>query len=204
MPNGGNTSNSSLNFALLAAVAGLGYLNWHIWSSPQEISPLAVGVAAGNSVTAIMPDEKSLLPPQRALGEFQQTKARPLFFANRRPIDRNSPKVAAAMATPAKIDPLFPINNVYHASAGKPCDTGLTTVSIDGEGNVRRCHFVPEVLGNIYESELESMLRPRLCSKLSCGSHIGYVHMPSAELKGVFGANILERIPIQYQRRPRG
>jgi MoaA/NifB/PqqE/SkfB family radical SAM enzyme len=99
----------------------------------------------------------------------------------------------------SKIDPLFPINNTYHASAGKPCDTGLTTVSIDGAGDVRRCHFVRDVLGNIYQSELESMLRPRLCSKSSCGCHIGYVHMPSTKLKEVFGANILERIPIRSQ-----
>lgn len=103
-----------------------------------------------------------------------------------------------------KIDPLFPINNVYHASAGKPCDTGLTTISIDGAGDVRRCHFVPEVLGNIYESELESMLSPRLCIKSSCGCHIGYVHMPSVKLKDVFGANILERIPVQLQRSTSG
>lgn len=96
-----------------------------------------------------------------------------------------------------KIDPLFPINNRYHASAGQQCDTGWTTVSIDGDGDVRRCHFVSEVLGNIYTSDLESMLRPRLCSKLSCGCHIGYVHMPGLGLKQVFGENILERIPVR-------
>ncbi len=137
MASGRSTSNSSLSLALLAAVAGLGYLNWHIWSSPQEISPLAVGVAAGNSVTAIMPDEKSLLPPQRALGEFQQTKARPLFFANRRPIDRNSPKVAAAMATPAKIDPLFPLEQLQLIGivrTGKDKVSALIRAGSDAQG----------------------------------------------------------------------
>jgi hypothetical protein len=100
----------------------------------------------------------------------------------------------------SEVDPLFPVNNRFHPSVGQACDTGLSTVSIDGEGNVRRCHFVSEILGNIYICDLETLLRPRLCSKDSCGCHIGYVHMPDLGLKQVFGENILERIPLARTR----
>jgi MoaA/NifB/PqqE/SkfB family radical SAM enzyme len=40
------------------------------------------------------------------------------------------------------IDPLFPINNQYHPSEGRACRTGHSVISVDGEGTIRRCHFV--------------------------------------------------------------
>ena len=95
-----------------------------------------------------------------------------------------------------KIDPNFPTNNTYHTSLGEACNTGQSVVSIDGDGNVRRCHFVKRTLGNIYEQELESMLSPRPCPNSSCGCHIGYVHMPKLGLEKIYGRNILERIPV--------
>lgn len=106
----------------------------------------------------------------------------------------------SAEALFAQIDPLFPINNQYHESLGRPCNTGHTAVSIDGDGHIRRCHFVSEKLGNIYEHDLEMLLRPRLCERQECGCHIGYVHMPHLGLKEVFGENILERIPLALAR----
>ncbi|MEZ6133790.1 MAG: STM4011 family radical SAM protein [Pirellulaceae bacterium] len=93
------------------------------------------------------------------------------------------------------VDPLYPINAKRHSSFGRVCDTGLTTVSVDGDGNVRRCHFVSEVLGNIYQDELDRLLQPRRCPNASCSCHIGYVHMPELNLQERFGQNILERIP---------
>ncbi|CAM5584683.1 hypothetical protein SHIRM173S_05923 [Streptomyces hirsutus] len=42
------------------------------------------------------------------------------------------------------LDPLFPYSRRPHASAGAPCRTGESVISVDGEGTVRRCHFVPD------------------------------------------------------------
>jgi MoaA/NifB/PqqE/SkfB family radical SAM enzyme len=94
-----------------------------------------------------------------------------------------------------RIDPLFPVNNTYHPSAGRDCNAGWSTISVDGAGNVQRCHFIKTVLGNVYREELEQMLVPRVCTNTHCGCHIGYVHMPHLELDKVYGDNILERIP---------
>ena len=95
----------------------------------------------------------------------------------------------------AAIDPLFPVNNTRHASRGLACRTGETVVSVDGDGNVRRCHFVPTIIGNLYDPEFANCLQPRPCPNATCGCHIGYVHLPHLALDDVFRAGILERIP---------
>lgn len=97
-----------------------------------------------------------------------------------------------------QIDPLFPINNRRHPSLGKPCQTGQSAISVDGDGEIRRCHFVTERLGNLYEDDLDSILVPRNCPQATCGCHIGYVHLEELGLNDVFGEGILERIPGSF------
>ena len=99
-----------------------------------------------------------------------------------------------------EIDPWFPINNVRHPSLGRACRAGHTVLSVDGDGTVRRCHFIKEPLGNLYHTDLDSMLRPRLCTNDSCGCHIGYVHLHDLKLYDVFGEGVLERIPQTHPR----
>jgi MoaA/NifB/PqqE/SkfB family radical SAM enzyme len=94
------------------------------------------------------------------------------------------------------IDPLFPINNQYHPSQGRACRTGHSVISVDGEGTIKRCHFVKTTLGNIYDPDFAEVLQPRMCSNNTCGCHIGYVHMDDLKLYEVFGEGVLERIPL--------
>jgi MoaA/NifB/PqqE/SkfB family radical SAM enzyme len=96
------------------------------------------------------------------------------------------------------IDPLFPVNNRRHPSLGRRCRTGEGVISVDGEGTFRRCHFVREPLGNIYEAGWEAALRPRPCSLETCGCHIGYVHLEHLGLDRVFENGVLERIPAGH------
>lgn len=93
------------------------------------------------------------------------------------------------------IDPLFPLNNTRHPSRGKPCATGEKVISVDGVGNVKRCHFVAETIGNIYSPNFADCLQPRHCPNDTCGCHIGYVHLQELNLQTVFGDGLLERIP---------
>jgi hypothetical protein len=97
----------------------------------------------------------------------------------------------------AAIDPLFPINTVYHPSLGRSCRCGLSVISVDGDGTVRRCHFIKTPLANIYVPGWEAALRDAPCTNATCGCHIGYVHMDHLGLHEVFGEGILERIPAQ-------
>lgn len=95
----------------------------------------------------------------------------------------------------AALDPLFPYSRYPHASVGLPCRTGESVISVDGDGTVRRCHFVPAVLGNLYDGSFRAALRPRSCPLTSCDCHIGYVHLEPLGLRDVFAGGVLERIP---------
>ncbi|MGW7288065.1 STM4011 family radical SAM protein [Streptomyces sp. NPDC054847] len=94
-----------------------------------------------------------------------------------------------------ELDPLFPYSRHPHRSAGLPCRTGESVVSVDGEGTVRRCHFVRAELGNLYDGSYRRALRPRACPLTVCDCHIGYVHLETLPLYDVFAGGVLERIP---------
>ncbi|WP_035843982.1 STM4011 family radical SAM protein [Kitasatospora azatica] len=93
------------------------------------------------------------------------------------------------------LDPLFAYSRHPHPSAGLPCRTGASVISVDGAGTVRRCHFVPEVLGNLYDDSYRAALAPRPCPLSTCDCHIGYVHLETLPLYELFAGGVLERIP---------
>lgn len=96
----------------------------------------------------------------------------------------------------ASIDPLFEANRTAHASLGKSCRTGESVVSVDGDGVVRRCHFVREPIAQLYEpGSLDRALAPRACPNDTCSCHIGYVHLDELELYRTFAGGVLERSP---------
>lgn len=95
----------------------------------------------------------------------------------------------------SQIDPLFPYNTRYHPTKGKSCRAGSTVFSVDGDGTIRRCHFIKQSLGNIYDAGFERALIKTPCTNDTCGCHIGYVHVEELELYSIFGDRVLERIP---------
>jgi MoaA/NifB/PqqE/SkfB family radical SAM enzyme len=100
------------------------------------------------------------------------------------------------VSTIEEIDPLFRFSLLPHPSCNRPCDAGRTVISVDGRGDIRRCHFVPEIIGSIRSPEWSRTLKERVCPVDECRCHIGYVHLPHLDLMGVFGAGILERVPV--------
>ncbi len=94
-----------------------------------------------------------------------------------------------------RIDPLFRYNTRRHPSLGKPCQAGSTAFTVDGQGDVRRCHFIKDVIGNVYTSDMTSILSASPCTMVSCGCHIGYIHLDELQLYEVFGEGLMERIP---------
>lgn len=113
--------------------------------------------------------------------------------AYKREPDYYSPEMLADLA---RVDPLFPVNNTRHPSRGHSCRTGESVISVDGDGTVRRCHFVRDVIGNIYDADFADSLRERPCPNESCGCHIGYVHLDRLGLADTFGPGVLERVPL--------
>ena len=68
-----------------------------------------------------------------------------------------------------------------------------------GDGTARRCHFIKEPIGNIYDASFDACLRERPCTNDTCGCHIGYVHLDRLKLSDVFGSGVLERVPLGYR-----
>ena len=97
------------------------------------------------------------------------------------------------------LDPMMQDNLHPHPSLGRGCRTGHTVITVDGEGDVRRCHFVPEVLGNIFDPAWARALAPRACPNATCGCHIGYVHLEPLGLYEVYGEGLLERVPAMMR-----
>lgn len=116
--------------------------------------------------------------------------------AFKREADYYTPEMIAHLT---RADPLFPLNNEYHASRGEPCRAGSGVISVDGDGTARRCHFIKEPIGNIYDADFASCLRERVCTNGACGCHIGYVHLDRLKLYDTFGAGVLERVPRGYR-----
>ena len=102
-----------------------------------------------------------------------------------------------------EIDPLFPVNNTRHPSLGRPCRAGESVISVDGDGVMRRCHFIKTPIGNLYDDDWADALQERPCTNDTCGCHIGYVHLDHLGLRDTFGAGLLERIPARPLRRGR-
>ncbi len=102
------------------------------------------------------------------------------------------------------IDPLFAYSRDPHPSAGLPCRTGESVISVAGDGTVRRCHFVPSVIGNLYDGSFREALRPRTCPLAMCDCHIGYVHLEPLGLYDVYAGGVLERVPHTWPNIPSG
>lgn len=97
------------------------------------------------------------------------------------------------------LDPYFDLNVSSHVSLGRSCRSGHTAFTVDGTGDVRRCHFIPQVIGNIHDPGFTDALRPRPCVNEECRCHIGYAHLEHLRLDHVFGEGLLERIPLQFR-----
>ena len=98
----------------------------------------------------------------------------------------------------SSIDPLYELNTQHYASFGRSCQAGKSVFSVDGEGTMRRCHFIKQPIGNIYDSEWSKALNYQTCTNQTCHCHIGYVHLDYLELDKVFGSGILERVPDNW------
>ena len=92
------------------------------------------------------------------------------------------------------IDPWFRQNRRPAPSRGKGCHAGEASLSVDGDGELTRCHFVPERLGNLYQDNLADLLQERSCPRFKCDCYIGYAQRKDLPFQAVFGEGVLARI----------
>ena len=110
--------------------------------------------------------------------------------------DRRGPRYYSEqdLAWLEAIDPWFAHNRRPSPSRGKPCLAGEASLSVDGDGELTRCHFVPERLGNLYEDDLADMLQERRCPRFKCDCYIGYAQRKDLPFQSTFDNGVLARI----------
>ena len=104
---------------------------------------------------------------------------------------------AELVAALTRVDPLFPVNLADHPSRGRACRTGRDVFTVDSRGDVRRCHFVDGVIGNLHDGTFPGRPAAAPCPNATCGCHIGYVHLEHLGLDRTFGDGLLERVPAR-------
>lgn len=100
------------------------------------------------------------------------------------------------------IDPWFDFNLSPRPSLGAPCQAGETALSVDGSGNIRRCHFVPTRYGNIYDAGWRAALQARVCPNTACDCYIGYMQRDDLPFHHEFGTGTPGRLPAGFQWLP--
>jgi len=73
----------------------------------------------------------------------------------------------------ASIDPHFRSTLRREPSRNRFCRAGRESFTVDSSGDMRRCHFVADVIGNIFESEWHKALLPRRCPNRFCDCLLG-------------------------------
>lgn len=95
------------------------------------------------------------------------------------------------------LDPWFRFSRTPAPSRGKDCRAGATALSVDGDGELQRCHFLPERLGNLYQDDLATILVDSPCTRFKCDCYIGYAQRDDLPFHADFGETVLARIPLQ-------
>jgi MoaA/NifB/PqqE/SkfB family radical SAM enzyme len=94
----------------------------------------------------------------------------------------------------SEIDPMFRKTFQREPSRDRSCRAGETSFTVDGNGDMRRCHFVDEVIGNVFASDWRSALEQRKCPRQFCNCFLGKAQLLAADLTSYFGDQLLERI----------
>jgi hypothetical protein len=92
------------------------------------------------------------------------------------------------------IDPHFPINASPPPSLGAECRAGQSSISVDGDGNVKPCHFLKLDLGNLYDGTFEQRRRSTCCPNERCSCFIGYIQRTDLPSNVPFAQGAIERV----------
>lgn len=93
------------------------------------------------------------------------------------------------------IDPYFDLNDQHYPSQGQPCTAGQRAVYLDDVGDLRRCFFVGEVLGNLYRDGWVTLEAPLGCPVRTCHCYVGHMHVVELGFRSIYGKHLAARIP---------
>jgi MoaA/NifB/PqqE/SkfB family radical SAM enzyme len=99
------------------------------------------------------------------------------------------------------VDPLFDLNDQHYPSLGRPCTAGQRAVYLDDEGDLRRCFFVGEVIGNLFRDGWATLPAPTSCPVKTCHCYVGHMHVVDLDFRAIYGDYLAARIPNEYHPR---
>jgi MoaA/NifB/PqqE/SkfB family radical SAM enzyme len=99
-----------------------------------------------------------------------------------------------------RIDSFFDLNNQHFPSLGQPCTAGQRAVYLDDEGDLRRCFFVGEVIGNLFKNGWVTLDSAQPCPKATCHCYVGHMHIVALGFRAIYGKNLAARIPTEWNR----
>jgi MoaA/NifB/PqqE/SkfB family radical SAM enzyme len=102
---------------------------------------------------------------------------------------------AEELAAVRRVDPYFDLNNQSFPSRGRPCSAGERAVYLDEAGDLRRCFFVGEVIGNLFADGWRTLAGPQPCPRDSCHCYVGHMHIVELGFRGIYGDDLAVRIP---------
>ncbi len=97
------------------------------------------------------------------------------------------------------VDPYFDLNNQDFPSRGRSCTAGQRAVYLDDEGDLRRCFFVGDVLGNLFRDGWRRLPAPLGCPKAGCHCYVGHMHVVELDFRAVYGRDLAVRIPQAWR-----
>jgi MoaA/NifB/PqqE/SkfB family radical SAM enzyme len=109
---------------------------------------------------------------------------------------------AHELAEIRRIDPYFELNNQHFPSQGQPCTAGQQAVYLDDEGDLRRCFFVGDVIGNLYRDGWRTLEGPAPCPKATCHCYVGHMHIVALDFRAIYGRYLAARIPKEWHLLP--
>jgi MoaA/NifB/PqqE/SkfB family radical SAM enzyme len=104
----------------------------------------------------------------------------------------------AQLATIRAVDPWFDLNNQNFPSRGRSCSAGQRAVYLDDTGDLRRCFFVGDVIGNLFRDGWRHSDEPRPCPRDGCHCYVGHMHIVELGFREIYGENIAVRIPRSW------
>jgi MoaA/NifB/PqqE/SkfB family radical SAM enzyme len=106
---------------------------------------------------------------------------------------------AGELAAIRRVDPYFDLNNQDFPSRGRPCTAGQRAVYLDDEGDLRRCFFVGDVLGNLFRDGWRRLAAPLACPRAGCHCYVGHMHIVDLDFRSVYGTDLAVRIPKAWR-----
>lgn len=97
-----------------------------------------------------------------------------------------------------QIDPYFNTHFRRYASYGKPCRSGEESFFLDEFGQMKRCNFTQERIGNFFEEDWEHAFQPRTCPLKECSCYQGLMHIPELAFEKIYGSLVPARIPLNF------